>query len=228
MLKWDRRSVVGFGVAIAVLATVWLAMLLIGLGPADRTILQAVYLGQHPHLKFIARHLGHLGAPEAVMMLTLAAGVVLLVQRRYWLAPVPLAVTVFAHVTAIIQRTAIGRPRPDGLIGLPHLHSPSFPPARVVDPMTAYLLVALIFTNGGRDSRLIVAAAAVIGASNGFVRVLLGHHWPSDVIAGWSFGAAVALVAYAVTTLLPDRDAPPRLTWSRAPVERSESHSSSS
>ena len=35
----------------------------------------------------------------------------------------------------------------------------------------------------------------IIGPFLGLTRVVLGVHWPSDVIAGWAFGSAVLLTS---------------------------------
>jgi len=192
-----------FLVLVIVLAAIWVLMLGPGFGTADRTILEAVYIGHRPLLKFLAVQVGHFGAPEATMVLTLGAGLLLVLQRRYWLAPVPAIALLCGHGLAVLQRTLLGRPRPDGFDGLESLSAPSLPPTRVVDPMNAYLLVGLLLATNPRYRRLGIIAALLIGGSNGVVRVLLGHHWPSDSVAGWAFGAIVALTAYQVTKFLP-------------------------
>jgi undecaprenyl-diphosphatase len=192
-----------FIILLAALGLVWILMLGPGFGSADRTILETVYIGNQPLLAFLARQAGHFGAPEATMVLVLGASLILFLRGRYWTAPVPPIALLCAHGLAVLQRELLSRPRPDKLDGLESLSAPSLPPTRVVDPMTAYLLVALLLATDPKYRRLALTAALLIGGSNGVVRVLLGHHWPSDAVAGWTFGALVALITFRMTKLPP-------------------------
>jgi len=211
-----KKKAIRLAFALVVLAAAWAVMLRYGFGPVDRMILEAVYIGDQPYLKFLALQLGHFGAPSAVMLLVAGAAVYLLMSHDYWRAPIPLVATLLAHAACLGQQMLVGRPRPHDLVGLPPLSAPSFLPTRVVDPLVAYLLVALLLTNGGRKSRLLVAGAVLVGGSNGIVRVILGHHWPSDAVAGWAFGAAVALTAYYLSKLLPRNRAASDVLYRRA------------
>ena len=198
-----HRDIRNFAATAILLVALWAVMVGPGFGDADRTLLEAIYVGHRPLLKFLARQVGHFGAPEATLVLTLMASVILMSQRRYWTASIPPFALLFAHSLAVLQRDLLGRARPDGLVGLESLHAPSLPPTRVVDPMTAYLLFALLLANNPRYRRLAITVALLVGGSNGVVRVLLGHHWPSDSVAGWAFGALVALCAYEISKIMP-------------------------
>ena len=43
-----------------------------------------------------------------------------------------------------------------------------------------------------------IAAALLLTFLIGLSRPMLGVHWPSDVIGGWSFGALWVLLIYAI------------------------------
>jgi undecaprenyl-diphosphatase len=54
--------------------------------------------------------------------------------------------------------------------------------------MIFYLAMALALTAGTRWHRAAAAGAVLLSLLVGISRVMLGVHWPSDVIGGWAFG----------------------------------------
>jgi len=54
--------------------------------------------------------------------------------------------------------------------------------------MIFYLAMALALTAGTRRHRAAAAGAVLLSLLVGISRVMLGVHWPSDVIGGWAFG----------------------------------------
>lgn len=96
---------------------------------------------------------------------------------------------------------AFGRPRPDLV---PHgslVYTTSFPSGHSLMATASYLTLGVLLARvlTGRKLKvyvfsLAVALALIVGLS----RVYLGVHWPSDVLAGWSAGAAWALLCWFV------------------------------
>jgi undecaprenyl-diphosphatase len=54
--------------------------------------------------------------------------------------------------------------------------------------MIFYLTLALVLARGTRWHRAAAAGAILLSLLIGTSRVMLGVHWPSDVIGGWAFG----------------------------------------
>ncbi|MGE5600774.1 MAG: phosphatase PAP2 family protein [Pseudomonadota bacterium] len=64
--------------------------------------------------------------------------------------------------------------------------------------MMTYVALALFLAPQERRQiwlGIAVLAALLVGLS----RVVLGVHWPSDVIGGWSYGLVWALLLYAIS-----------------------------
>lgn len=164
-------------------------MLLLGTGRLDREFLLLLYARGHPSLIAAARFFTFLGQPPVLLTLGFIAAVWLWLRRWPGYAIAVLAVTLAGRGFAEVQKFTVERPRP---LIVPHLvneYTPSFPSGHATSSMIVYLTLALVLTEGSRWSRAAVPAAIMLSLLIGLSRPMLGVHWPSDVIAGWSFGA---------------------------------------
>jgi undecaprenyl-diphosphatase len=174
--------------ALIVLAAIWLAMLLWGRGPLDRAIYEAMYVGHRPVLVPLARGLTMLGEPTVLITAGVLCALWLWYAGHRHLPLVLLAIVRIGRGLSELQLSWIARPRPALATHLVVVKTSSFPSGHATSSMIFYLSVALALTAGTRSHRAAVAAAILLSLLIGASRVMLGVHWPSDVIGGWAFG----------------------------------------
>jgi undecaprenyl-diphosphatase len=148
----------------------------------------ALYAGHRPALVAIARVFTFLGEPTLLIGVSAVAALLLWRTGRGRMGLVLLAVTLTGRILSEAQKYWIARPRP----GLePHLvvvKTSSFPSGHATSSMIFYLSLALVLAGHSRWRLAAPAAAIVLSLLIGTSRVMLGVHWPSDVIGGWAFG----------------------------------------
>src|SRR3954463_8946934 len=98
-----------YALAIVGLASVWLAMLLLGGGPVDRSIYEAVYAGDHPALVTIARGFTLLGEPTVLIAASFIAALWLWIAGHHRLPWVVIAVTMLGRALSELQKYWIAR-----------------------------------------------------------------------------------------------------------------------
>ena len=181
--------------AILVLAAVWLTMLLGGTGPVDRAIYEDLYAGHRPLLLVTARIFTALGEPTVLIAACVACALWLWFTGRGRLGLVLLLVALVGRGLSEAQKYSIARVRPDLEPHLVAVKTSSFPSGHATSSMIFYLALALALAAQTRWYRAAVAGAILLSLLIGASRVMLGVHWPSDVIGGWSFGMLWVLLA---------------------------------
>jgi undecaprenyl-diphosphatase len=184
----SRAHQARFIAAIVALTAIWLAMLLWGGGTLDRQIYEFMYSGHRPTFAAVANFFTELGQSAVLITATIAATLWLWWAGRLKLAIPLLLVTLLGRGLVELQKYWIARVRPDVEPHLVVVKTSSFPSGHAANSMIFCLALALVLAQGTRWQRAVVVGAILLSLLIGISRVMLGVHWPSDVIGGWAFG----------------------------------------
>ena len=201
--------------ALVALALAWAVMLLLGGMEFDRGLLLYFYAGDHPVLADLARIVTEFGGAGFLFPAT-AFGLVFLLVRRDWHAALLLpAITLSGRVLVELQKDWAGRLRPEDQQHLVAAQSYAFPSGHAANATLVWLCLALLLPRGLKARLAAIWAAVWLALAVGLSRVMLGVHWPSDVIAGWAFGLFWALLllrlaGHPVVEQLNPSEAPPK------------------
>lgn len=181
-------SRVRHSLVIVALAAIWLLMLLGGTSQFDRTIYLALYAGGRPALLQAARLFTFLGEPTVLIGAGFIVAAWIWWRRSGRLALALLLVILLGRGLSEVQKYWVARARPDIEPHLVIVKTSSFPSGHATSSMIFYLTLALALTTDTRWNRIAALVAICLSLLIGTSRVMLGVHWPSDVIGGWSFG----------------------------------------
>ena len=169
----------------------------------DRTII--VGLRQWSGPSWLPKAAGDITALGGGVVLTLVVVIVagfLLVQRLWLTALATVLATLTGGGVVDLVKGVVLRARPDLVPHLVSANGYSFPSGHATSSAVVYLTLASLASQVTPDRTarlyLLVVAVLLVGAI-GCSRVYLGVHWPSDVLAGWSFGTLWALGWWTAT-----------------------------
>lgn len=221
---WSRASAAGVHPLLVLLCLSGLAvfgliveeMLEGGTTASDNAILLALRTPGHlatpigpPWLLQSAIDLSALGGFTFIWLFTIAMAGFFALTRRWRAMIVFLAAIVGASVLDALLKLSFHRARPEIVPHLALVDNASFPSGHAMISAATYLTVGAMLTRAQKSWRvrvylltIFIAITLMIGLS----RLYLGVHWPSDVFAGWSIGAAWALAFW----IIADRTAEPK------------------
>jgi undecaprenyl-diphosphatase len=193
-------------IAVGALATVWLAMLLLGTGGIDHEILREFYAGHRAALADSARLVTMLGDGRIATVLTALGALVLIVRKQPWPALILFAGTLLGRLLVEIQKYQFNRVRPAEDPHLVEVHTLSFPSGHSANAAMTYVALVLFLVPEPDKRWKWLLAAGVVALLVGLSRVMLGVHWPSDVVGGWTFGLFWALLLCTISVRLKPRE----------------------
>ena len=145
-----------------------------------------------------ARDITALGGFTVLTLITVVTIAILIIARKRLQAAIFAVTVIAAQAISEIIKAWVARPRPPPMLHHDLIYSSSFPSGHATMSPVVYLTLAAFISAGqSRHSvkvmmfGLAVALIIAIGVS----RVYLGVHWPTDILAGWSLGSAVAVAA---------------------------------
>lgn len=164
-----------------------------------------------------AERLADLASTQTALIVTIVGvGAILLLATHHWRGALALALVYpVTQGTVQLVKVLVERPRPEANASLEQAGGFSFPSAHSATSVAVYATIAFILIRASRRGYSRVAVATLAGGlvvAVGLSRVLLGAHYPTDVLAGWTFGALLASLCWLAATRVPM----PRLSLSAA------------
>src|SRR3984885_5318276 len=154
----------------------------------------------HPALISVIKAVTFLGSDGVLWTIIGVAAVFLAFRRRWRLAGYLLVAGAGALVMDPILKDLVGRLRPVGAPPLAHRGGDSFPSGHSLGSIVCYGAVLLVFLPAarGRWRTVFVTVIVTLVALIGISRILLGVHYLSDVLGGWTLGITwLGLTAFA-------------------------------
>ena len=189
-------------------------------GPVDETLLRFVHANVPPSLNGFFEAATFTGSDKVLLLLSTALVAALLIARRRFEATLVAVSVTGAGAVVFILKALVGRARP-ALWETEWYWGSSFPSGHTLAvaalASSVTICVARIWP-GWRLAAAIIAAAWVLFVA--LSRLVLGVHWPTDVLAAACIGVSLPLVAAMALDLLGRRKHP---AGGDAPPERPQS-----
>lgn len=159
-------------------------------------------------LQEAARDITGLGGITVLAFITLASAGFLAIQGRAALAGYVVLAVGSGLLVSMLLKAGFARPRPDLVPHGQAVYTSSFPSSHAMLSAVTFLTLGALVANAYTAWRLkayLIGLAALLTLAVGLSRVYLGVHWPTDVLGGWTAGAAWALACWCLARYLQRR-----------------------
>ena len=102
---------------------------------------------------------------------------------------------------SLLLKELFDRPRPDLVPHLSHTVTSSFPSGHSMMAAVTYLTLGVLVAEMAERKRQVLyplVVAVILTVIVGVSRIHVGVHWPTDVLGGWTIGAAWALLCWSI------------------------------
>lgn len=149
----------------------------------------------------LGRDFTALGGVGLLTLITIAVvGLLVLRDKRRTAAFVVVAI-VGGVLLSTLLKMAFSRPRPDLVPHDSEVYTASFPSGHSLLSAVVYLTLGALLAQVETSKRVkayLIIVAMLLTFLVGMSRVYVGVHWPTDVLAGWTAGAAWATCCLVV------------------------------
>jgi undecaprenyl-diphosphatase len=161
-------------------------------------------------LQDAGRDITALGSFSVLLLVTLSVVGYLLIRRLYSAMWLVLIATTGGLGLSTLLKWWVSRDRPTIVPHLAEVDSASFPSGHSMLSAVVYLTLGTLIARLMPQWRLRIYVLSVAGATTvlvGVSRMLMGVHYPTDVLAGWTAGLVWASLCWVVARHLQRRGA---------------------
>jgi len=181
----------------------------------DEWLLLSVRDAENPEMLFgphwvdeAVRDITALGGPAVITFMIIGVFGYLLLKKSYRSATLIVVATLGGLIISLLLKDFFLRERPDIVPALMVEASPSFPSGHSMLSAIVYLTLGSLLTRVETSPRVriyTISVAIFITFMIGISRILLGVHYPTDVLFGWIAGFFWASLCWFVMMILQDQ-----------------------